>query len=122
MGGIAIAYDLIKITAQGKDTVRINGLTPDQRFFLSISQIWRMKLKDEALRRQVNTNLHSPLKGPVNGPLMNFAFFCKTFNVKPGDKIYRNNSSMIKNLINKKYPIINASHYLLGITLKDIAL
>jgi len=33
MGGIAIAYDAFKMTAQGKDTAKIDGLTPDQRFF-----------------------------------------------------------------------------------------
>jgi putative endopeptidase len=88
MGGIAIAYDAFKMTAQGKDTARIQGLTPDQRFFLSFTQCWRKKIKDEAMRQQINTDPHSPAKYRVWGPLMNFAPFYAAFNVKEGDKMF----------------------------------
>ena len=88
IGGIAIAYDAFKLTAQGKDTVKIDGLTPDQRFFLSYAQCWRRKGKDEALRRQINTDPHSPAKYRVWGPLMSFAPFYAAFNIKEGDKMF----------------------------------
>src|SRR5258708_12097148 len=38
-GGVAIAYDAFKMTPQGQDSVKIDGFTPDQRFFLSIARI-----------------------------------------------------------------------------------
>jgi putative endopeptidase len=88
IGGIAIAYDAFKLTKQGQDTVKIDGLTPDQRFFLSYAQGWRNKKKDQALRTQVNTNPHSTAKYRVWGPLMNFDPFYKAFNVKEGDKMF----------------------------------
>ncbi|MEO7049928.1 MAG: M13 family metallopeptidase, partial [Ferruginibacter sp.] len=88
IGGIAIAYDAFKMTKQGQDTVKIDGLTPDQRFFLSYAQGWRNKKKDQALRTQVNTNPHSTAKYRVWGPLMNFDPFYKAFNVKEGDKMF----------------------------------
>jgi putative endopeptidase len=88
IGGIAIAYDAFKLTKQGKDTVKIDGFTPDQRFFLSYAQCWRRKVKDEALRTQINTDPHSPSKYRVWGPLMSFAPFYAAFNIKEGDKMF----------------------------------
>ena len=88
-GGVAIAYDAFKLTQQGKDSVKIDGFTPDQRFFLSIARIWRVKTRDAFLRTYVNTNPHSPAMWRVNGPLMNFDPFYKAFNIQPGDKNYK---------------------------------
>jgi putative endopeptidase len=88
IGGITIAYDAFKLTRQGKDTVKVQGYTPDQRFFLSFAQTWRKKIKDEAMRQQVNTDPHSPGMFRVIGPLMNFTPFYNAFNVKEGDKMF----------------------------------
>lgn len=88
IGGIAIAYDAFKLTKEGQDTTKIDGYTPDQRFFLAFAQSWRKKLKDEALRQQVNTDPHSPGNFRVIAPLMNFTPFYIAFDVKEGDKMY----------------------------------
>jgi putative endopeptidase len=95
-GGIAIAYDAFKMTQQGHDTTKIDGFTPDQRFFLSIARIWRVKTRDAFLRTYVNTNPHSPAMWRVNGPLMSFAPFYSAFNVQPGDKNYKPEDQRIK--------------------------
>ena len=94
IAGVAIAYDAFKLTEQGgatpgKDMTKLDGFTPDQRFFISIARIWRVKTRDEFLRMYVNTNPHSPAKWRVNGPLMNFTPFYKAFNLQPGDKMYK---------------------------------
>jgi putative endopeptidase len=96
IGGIAIAYDAFKLTRQGKDTAKIDGYTPDQRFFLSFAQCWRTLQKNELLRRQVNTNPHSPAKYRVWGPLMNFTPFYTAFNVTEGQKMWRPEGERIK--------------------------
>lgn len=88
MGGLAIAYDAFKMTKENEDTTRIDGFTPDQRFFLSLAQIWREKLKPETMRFYANVDPHSPGKYRVLGPLSNFDPFYKAFNVQPGDKMY----------------------------------
>ncbi len=95
-GGIAIAYDAFKMTEQGQDTTKIGGYTPDQRFFLSIANIWRVKTRDEFLRNYVATDPHSPPIWRVNGPLMNFTPFYEAFNVKPGEVNYRTEEERIK--------------------------
>lgn len=95
-GGIAIAFDAFKLTEQGQDTTKIGGFTPNQRFFLSIARIWRVKTRDEFLRNYVATDPHSPAIWRVNGPLMNFTPFYEAFDVKPGEKNYRTPEERIK--------------------------
>ncbi|GAB2522524.1 M13 family metallopeptidase [Spirosoma aerophilum] len=89
IAGVAIAYDAFKLTEQGKSTTKLDGFTPDQRFFISIARIWRVKTRDAYMGMYVNTNPHSPAKWRVNGPLMNFTPFYNAFDVKPGDKMYK---------------------------------
>lgn len=89
IAGIAIAYDAFKLTEQGQSSEKLDGFTPDQRFFISIARIWRVKTTDEFLRNYVNTNPHSPARWRVNGPLMNFTPFYHAFDVKEGDKMYK---------------------------------
>jgi putative endopeptidase len=96
-GGLAIAYDAFKMTQEGHDsTSKIDGFTPDQRFFLSLARIWRVKTRDAFMRMYVNTNPHSPAMWRVNGPLMSRPEFYKAFNVQPGDKNYLPEDQRIK--------------------------
>jgi putative endopeptidase len=88
IGGVSIAYDAFKMTPEGHDTTKIDGFTPDQRFFISIARIWRVKMKDQYLQLWLNNNPHSPPLWRVNGPLMNTAPFYAAFNVQPGDSMY----------------------------------
>lgn len=95
-GGISIAYDAFKRTKQGQDTTKIGGFTPDQRFFLSVARIWRVKTRDEYLRNYVATDPHSPPIWRVNGPLMNFTPFYEAFDVKEGQKNFKTPEERIK--------------------------
>ena len=96
LGGINIAYDAFKLTKEGNDTTKIDGFTPDQRFFISYAQIWRSKKKPELEKLSINEDPHSPPVYRVNGPLSNFAPFYKAFNVQPGDKMYKPDSAKVK--------------------------
>jgi putative endopeptidase len=88
IGGLAIAYDAFKMTKQGQDTVKIDGFTPDQRFFLGYAQVWRLKNRDETMRSRINVDPHSPEMFRVNGPAANFDPFYAAFGIKEGDKLY----------------------------------
>jgi putative endopeptidase len=96
MAGVTIAYDAFKMTKQGRDTIRIDGFTPDQRFFISYAQSWRNKQTDELTRLSINTNPHSPRMYRVNAPLENFTPFYEAFHVEPGDKMYLPEDRRIK--------------------------
>ncbi|MEJ1237242.1 M13 family metallopeptidase [Chryseolinea sp. T2] len=95
IAGVAIAYDAFKLTQQGQDTTKLDGFTPDQRFFISVARIWRVKTTDAFLRNYVKTNPHSPARWRVNGPLMNTTPFYNAFNLQPGDKMYKPESERI---------------------------
>ncbi len=96
LGGLVIAYDAFKRTKQGQSDELIDGLTPDQRFFLSYAKVWQIKTTDESLRQQVLTDPHSPPQFRINGPLTNMTAFYKAFDVKPGDKLYRPDSLHVR--------------------------
>jgi putative endopeptidase len=95
IAGIAVAYDAFKMTQQGQDSTKIGGFTPDQRFFLSLAKIWKVKMKEEYQRLWINNNPHSPPVWRVNGSLMNSTPFYEAFNVKPGDKMFLSKNDRI---------------------------
>jgi len=88
IGGLNIAYDAFKLTKQGKSNDKIDGFTPDQRFFLAFAQVWRMKNRDESMRVRLKTDPHSPEMFRVNGPVYNMEAFYKAFNVPATAKMY----------------------------------
>jgi putative endopeptidase len=90
LGGVSIAYEALQ-RALAKDPSKrkkIDGLTPEQRFFLSFAQIWCSSQRDEDLRQLVTVDPHAPDKCRVNGTLMNQPEFIETFGVKPGDPMW----------------------------------
>jgi len=89
LGGLSIAYTALQKSLANKKPAKIDGLTPQQRFFLAYAQVWRTNARDEFLRRQVLTDPHSPAEFRVNGPLSNMPEFFKAFGCKEGDKMVR---------------------------------
>ena len=89
LGGVTIAYDAFKLTKQGKGQEKIDGFTPEQRFFLSWAQVWRQNIRDEEAAQRLVTDPHSPGQHRCNGPLSNFAPFYAAYNVKEGNKMFK---------------------------------
>jgi putative endopeptidase len=89
IGGLAIAYDAFKMTRQAQSAERIDGLTPDQRFFLGFGQVWRLVNRPETMRTRITTDPHSPEEYRVNGPLSNFDPFYKAYNVGEKNQMFR---------------------------------
>jgi putative endopeptidase len=87
LGGLLVAYDAFKMTEQAKKGAKIDGFTPDQRFFLSWAQSWRRNYRPEALKLQVNTDPHSPSNFRVIGPVSNMDSFAQAFECKAGAKM-----------------------------------
>lgn len=96
LGGITIAYEAFKRTKQGRGNEKIDGLTPDQRFFLNFASIWAGDIRPEAAAQRIVTDPHSPAIHRVNGTLSNIEPFYKAFNLKDGDKLYRPDSLRAK--------------------------
>ena len=92
LGGVVMGYEAFKKTRQYKSNQKISNLSPDQRFFLAYGYAWMVNTKDEALASQIMTDVHAPAQFRINGPLSNIPEFYKTFNVKPGNKMYQPDS------------------------------
>ena len=89
LGGINIAYEAFKKTKEGQGNEKIDGFTPDQRFFLSWAQVWRANTRPEEIASRLKTDPHSPSILRCNVPVSNMKAWYDAFNVKPGDKLYR---------------------------------
>jgi putative endopeptidase len=91
LGGISIAYDALERTLARDPSKRklIDGLTPEQRFFISFAQIWRTNIREAEARRLVTVDPHSPGRFRAVGPLVNYQQFFDAFNIKPGDPMWR---------------------------------
>ena len=85
-GGARIALMALMNTI-GNKTDKIDGFTPEQRFFLSFGQIWCENAREEVLRLLVQTDPHTPPKFRVNGTVVNMPEFQKAFSCKPGEKM-----------------------------------
>lgn len=96
LGGLVLGYEAFKKTEQYKSGKAINGLSPDKRFFLGYALAWMYNFRDEALANQLMTDVHAPAKLRVNGPISNMPEFYKAFDVKKGDKMYRDEDVRVK--------------------------
>jgi putative endopeptidase len=92
LGGVRLGYEAFKKTDQWKKGEVVNGLTPDQRYFLGYALSWLGQHRPEAIAQQIMTDVHAPQFLRVNGPVANFPEFYKAFGVKPGDKMWRADS------------------------------
>ena len=96
LGGLAIAYDAFRNTDQYKAGVKIDGYTPEQRFFLGFGQIWRSKNTRKFMLNRINTDPHSPEEFRIKGSLSNFTPWYKAFNVGPDHKMWKPESERIQ--------------------------
>jgi predicted metalloendopeptidase len=87
VAGLSAAHDAYLLSLGGKPAPVIDGLTGDQRFFLSFGQSWREKYREAALRQQVLTDGHSPDMYRAD-TARNLDAWYPAFDVKPGQKLY----------------------------------
>ena len=78
-GGLRIAYMALMNQIAGKPQPKLDGLTPEQRFFLSWGQIWCENRRPAFARMLATVDSHSPGKDRVNGVVSNMPEFQKAF-------------------------------------------
>lgn len=88
LGGITIGLLAYQMSLNGEEAPVIDGFTGVQRVFLGFSQVWRSKIRDEALRRQIATDPHSPEEYRANGTVRNVPEWYEAFDVQEGDALY----------------------------------
>jgi putative endopeptidase len=88
LGGLTIALKAYHASLNGKPAPVLDGFNGDQRVFIGWGQVWLNKSREQALRKQVATDPHSPAEFRINGVVRNIPEFYTAFNVKPGDSLY----------------------------------
>ena len=92
-GGARIALmalrKMIAADPTGKAAQKIDGYSPEQRFFLGFARVWCEKQRPEFARTRVTTDPHSPGRYRVNGVVQNMPEFRETWNCKPGQAMVR---------------------------------
>ncbi|HMQ47148.1 MAG TPA: M13 family metallopeptidase [Saprospiraceae bacterium] len=96
LGGVNVALDgLQRHLAKHGDPGAIDGFNQMQRFFISWASIWRGKYTDDAMKTQINTNVHAPDMYRAIGPLVNVPAFYEAFGIQTGDPLYKADSSRV---------------------------
>jgi putative endopeptidase len=92
IGGVKLAYTALQKALSKNPEAKerkVDGFTPEQRFFLGFAQIWRTNQRDEDLKLRLNTDPHSPGRFRTIGPLSNLVEFQKAFNIPDGSPMIR---------------------------------
>ncbi|HRB26740.1 MAG TPA: M13 family metallopeptidase [Bacteroidia bacterium] len=88
LGGLTIAYAALQKTLALKPKVKIDGFTPEQRFFINFAQVWRNNIRPEELKKRLKTDPHSPGKFRANGTVRNMPEFYEAFGITKENKMY----------------------------------
>ncbi len=96
LGGLAIAYDAFMQTNQAKEGKKIDGYTPEQRFFMSWAQIWRGDTRPETQLQYILTDPHSPGLWRCNGPITNHDAWYQAFGISTDAKMYKEDKDRVK--------------------------
>lgn len=88
-GGVSIAFTAFKNSWRGKRPDDIDGLSPEQRFFLAFARVWAGNITEEEMRHRTTMDCHSLGVNRVNGTLRNFQEFFDAFGIKDGDPMWR---------------------------------
>jgi endothelin-converting enzyme/putative endopeptidase len=95
-GGARIALmalqHMIADDKTGKEGQKIDGYTPEQRFFLGFARVWCEKRRPEIARTRVLTDPHSPGKYRVDGVVQNMPEFQKAWGCKAGQPMVAENA------------------------------
>jgi putative endopeptidase len=91
LGGVSIAFEALQRRLAKDPASRrpIDGLTPEQRFFISYAQIWRETVKAQDARRLLTIDPHSPGPYRVLGPLLNTGPFFDAFQIRREAPMFR---------------------------------
>lgn len=89
LGGVSISYTAFKNATENEDPPeKIDGYTPEQRFFLAWARVWAQNIRDKEILRRTQEDVHSLGIHRANGPLPNTNAFYEAFNVTEEDKLY----------------------------------
>jgi len=96
VGGLSMAYRAYRIALNGEEAPIIDGLTGDQRFFLAFAQVWRAKMREDALVSRLRSDPHSPPEYRVNGVVRNLDAWYDAFGITPEHQLYLPSAARVR--------------------------
>lgn len=87
-GGLRVAYTAYH-NALGDGGETIDGLTPDQRFYLSYANVWAGNIREAEILKRTKTDPHSLGRWRVNASLRNIEPFFAAFGITEGQPMWR---------------------------------
>ena len=87
-GGLEVAFNAFKNATKDAPLKTIDGLTPEQRFFLAYAGVWAANITEEEIRNRTKMDPHALGEWRVNGALPHIDAWYDAYNVKPSDKLY----------------------------------
>jgi predicted metalloendopeptidase len=91
-GGLRVAYAALQKSLAGKAREKVDGFTPEQRFFLGFANVWCQNVTEAESRQRAQTDPHSSGRYRVIGPVSNMPEFAKAFGCKKGQPMVRENA------------------------------
>jgi len=91
LGGLLLAWMAWKEDTKSQKLDPIDGLTPEQRFFVGYGQSWCGHVRDESKRLRATVDPHSPEKYRTNGVVSNMPRFQEAFHCKAGQPMVNTN-------------------------------
>ena len=88
LAGLTVAHRAYRLSLGGEEAPVLEGFTGDQRFFIGWAQSWRIKYREDALRRQLMTGPHSPGPYRVIGVVRNVDAFYDAFGIGADDGMW----------------------------------
>lgn len=96
LGGLAVAYDALRLATRDKPDPNLGGQSRDRRFFLGYAAVWRDQIRPEALKVQLASDPHSPGRIRANGTPTNVPAFGEAFGCKEGDPMVNTYDKLVE--------------------------
>ena len=95
-GGLEVAYNALKNATKNNPLPTVDGLTPEQRFFLAYAGVWANNITEAEIRNRTKSDPHSLGKWRVNGAVPHIKAWYEAFGITPTDKMYLNETERLQ--------------------------
>ncbi|MCI4348852.1 MAG: M13 family metallopeptidase [Thermoplasmata archaeon] len=98
IGGLSIAFEALqrRLAATPSHRRSIDGMTPEQRFFIAWTQVWRENVREDMARMRLTVDPHAPGRARALLPMMNLPEFAEAFAIRPGSPLFRPDEQRVR--------------------------
>ena len=87
-GGLQVSFQAFRNATKNAPLAKVDGFTPEQRFFLSYANVWAGNIRPEEILVLTKSDPHSLGRWRVNGALPHIQAWYDAFGIKENDPMY----------------------------------